>query len=120
MTTDAHVDMKRGRLSPFTFYLPFHTSPPVDQCPIHAPSTCNMGLDLCDRHSFFGRTDPYYTCHYLLNISCGLKRPAATLAFPLLCNGTVLPVPLSTGPYLDVNPCLFLNASVWSAGNGDR
>ena len=24
-----------------------------------------------------------------------------TLAFPLLCNYTVLPVPLSTGPYLD-------------------
>ena len=28
---------------------------------------------------------------------------AATLAFPLLCNYTVLPVPLSTGPYLDMH-----------------
>ena len=33
--------------------------------------------------------------------SCSLNRLAATLAFPLLCNCTVLPVPLSTGPYLD-------------------
>ena len=29
-----------------------------------------------------------------------LKRPAATLAFPLLCNSIVLPIPPSTGPYL--------------------
>ena len=26
------------------------------------------------------------------------KRPAATLAFPLLCNCIVLPIPLSTSP----------------------
>ena len=45
---------------------------------------------------FFGRTDPYYTD--IFYSSCGLKRHAATLAFPLLCNCTVLTVPLSTGP----------------------
>ena len=42
---------------------PIHllSSPRVDQCPIYSPSTCTMGLDLCDRHSIFGHTDPYYT-----------------------------------------------------------
>ena len=86
---------------PFTFYLPFHTSLRADQCPIqsHVPSTCTLGLDPCARHSLFGRTDPYYIDNFYS--SCGLKRLAATLASPLLCNCTVLPVPLSTGPYLD-------------------
>ena len=84
---------------PFTFYLPFHTSLRADQCPVHAPSTCTLGLDPCARHPLFGRTDPYYIDNFYS--SCGLKRPATTLAFPLLCNCTVLPVPLSTGPYLD-------------------
>ena len=87
---------------PFTFYLPFHTSLRADQCPIqsHVPSTCTLGLDPCARHSLFGRTDPYYIDNFYS--SCGLKRLAATLASPLLCNCTVLPVPLSTGPYLDI------------------
>ena len=84
---------------PFPFYLPFHTSLRADQCPIHVPSTCTLGLDPCARHSLFGRTDPYYIDNFYS--SCGLKRLAATLASPLLCNCTVLPVPLSTGPYLD-------------------
>ena len=84
---------------PFTFYLPFHTSLRADQCPIHVPSTCTLGLDPCARHSLFGRTDPYYIDNFYS--SCGLKRLAATLGSPLLCNCTVLPVPLSTGPYLD-------------------
>ena len=85
---------------PFTFYLPFHTSLRADQCPIqsHVPSTCTLGLDPCARHSLFGRTDPYNIDNFYS--SCGLKRLAATLASPLLCNCTVLPVPLSTGPYL--------------------
>ena len=85
---------------PFTFYLPFHTSLRADQCPIqsHVPSTCTLGLDPCALHSLFGRTDPYYIDNFYS--SCGLKRLAATLASPLLCNCTVLPVPLSTGPYL--------------------
>ena len=85
---------------PFTFYLPFHASLRADQCPIqsHVPSTCTLGLDPCARHSLFGRTDPYYIDNFYS--SCGLKRLAATLASPLLCNCTVLPVPLSTGPYL--------------------
>ena len=96
---------------PFTFYLPFHTSLRVDQCPIqsHVPSTCTLGLDPCARHSLFGRTDPYYIDNFYS--SCGLKRLAATLASPLLCNCTVLPVPLSTGPYLGkclVNPQMLL------------
>ena len=73
----------------------------ADQCPIHVPSTCTLGLDTCARHSLFGRTDPYYIDNFYS--SCGLKRLAATLASPLLCNCTVLPVPLSTGPYLDAN-----------------
>ena len=87
---------------PFTFYLPFHTSLRADQCPIQSlvPSTCTLGLDPCARHSLFGRTDPYYIDNFYS--SCGLKRLAATLASPLLCNCTVLPVPLSTGPYLDL------------------
>ena len=85
---------------PFTFYLPFDTSLRADQCSIqsHVPSTCTLGLDPCARHSLFGRTDPYYIDNFYS--SCGLKRLAATLASPLLCNCTVLPVPLSTGPYL--------------------
>ena len=57
--------------------------------------TCTMGLDTCARHPLFGRTDPYYTV--IFYSSCGLKRPAATL----LCNCTVIPVPLSTGPSLN-------------------
>ena len=86
---------------PFTSYLPFHTSLRADQCPIqsHVPSTCTLGLDPCARHSLFGLTDPYYIDNFYS--SCGLKRLAATLASPLLCNCTVLPVPLSTEPYLD-------------------
>ena len=90
---------------PFTFYLPFHTSLRADQCPIqsHVPSTCTLGLDPCARHSLFGRTDPYYIDNFYS--SCGLKRLAATLASPLLCNCTVLPVPLSTGPYLVLIQC---------------
>ena len=94
-----HMTITICNSHPFTFYLPFHTSPPVDQYPIHAPSTCTLVLDPCARHSLFGRTDPYYTDKFYS--SCGLQRLAATLAFPLLCNCTVLPVPLSTGPYLD-------------------
>ena len=86
---------------PFTFYLPFHTSLRADQCPIHVPSTCTLGLDPCARHSLFGRTDPYYIDNFYS--FCGLKRLAATLASPLLCNCTVPPVPLSTGPYLGVH-----------------
>ena len=90
---------------PFTFYLPFHTSLRADQCPIqsHVPSTCTLGLDPCARHSLFGRTDPHYIDNFYS--SCGLKRLAATLASPFLCNCTVLPVPLSTGPYLDKGSC---------------
>ena len=65
---------------PFTFYLPFHTSLRADQCPIHVPSTCTLGMDPCARHSLFGRTDPYYIDNFYS--SCGLKRPAATLASP--------------------------------------
>ena len=42
-----HMTITLCNFHPFTFYLPFHTSPPVDQCPIHAPSTCTMGLDPC-------------------------------------------------------------------------
>ena len=49
--------------------LAFHTSPPVEQCPIHTPSTLTMGLDLCAHHSLFGRMDPYYTGIFYL--SCG-------------------------------------------------
>ena len=90
---------------PFTFYLPFHTSLRADQCPIHVPSTCTLGLDPCARHSLFGRTDPYYIDNFYY--SCGLKRLAATLASPLLCNCTVLPVPLSTGPYLGPRTWIF-------------
>ena len=84
--------------SPSNKIMPFHTSPPVDQGPIHAPSTCSMGLDPCARHSLFWRTYPYYTL--IFYSSCGLQRPAATLASPLFFNCTVLPVPLSKGPYL--------------------
>ena len=95
-----HMTITLCNFHPFTFYLPFQTSPRVDQCPIHAPSTCNMGLDQCARHSIIGRTDPYYT--NIFYSFFGLKRPAATLSFPLLCDCTVLQVPLSTGPYLDI------------------
>ena len=63
--------------------------PPVLWAWICAPATI-----------LFGRTDPYYTDTFYS--SCGLQRLAATLAFPLLCNCTVLPVPLSTGPYLNI------------------
>ena len=77
--------------------MPFHTSPRVDQCPVLGPSTYTMALNLCARHSVIGRTDPY--CTDIFYSSCSLKRPAATLAFPLLCNCTVLPVPLSMSPY---------------------
>ena len=77
-----HMPITQCNFHPFTFYLPFHTSVPVDQCPIYAPSNCIMGLDTCAHHSLFGRTDPYYTV--ILYSSCGLnKRPAAKLAFPL-------------------------------------
>ena len=77
-----HMPIIQCNFHPFTFYLPFHTSSLVDQCPIYAPSNCTMGLDTCARHSLFGRTDPYYTV--ILYSSCGLnKRPAATLAFLL-------------------------------------
>ena len=95
-----HMTITLCNSHPFTFYLPFHTSLRADQCPIqsHVPSTCTLGLDPCARHSLFGRTDPYYIDNFYS--SCGLKRLAATLASPLLCNCTVLPVPLSTGPYL--------------------
>ena len=80
-TLAAHA-ITQCNFHPFTFYLPFHTSPPVDQCPIYAPSNCTMGLDMCARHPLFGRTDPYYTV--ICYSSCGLnKRPAATLAFHL-------------------------------------
>ena len=44
--------------------------------------------------------DPYHTD--IFYSSCGLKRHDATLPFPLLCNCTVLPAALSTGPYLDI------------------
>ena len=96
-----HMTITLCNSHPFTFYMPFHTSLRADQCPIqsHVPSTCTLGLDPCARHSLFGRTDPYYIDNFYS--SCGLKRLAATLASPLLCNCTVLPVPLSTGPYLD-------------------
>ena len=39
---------------PFTYFLSFHTSPPVDQWPIHAPSICTVGLDSRARHSHLG------------------------------------------------------------------
>ena len=112
------------KCQPFTFYLLFHTSPCVDQYPIHAPFTCFLGLDPCARHSLFEHTDPYYTD--IFYSSCGLKRPAATLALPLLCSCTVLPVPLSTGPYrlqlgrgrhYRINSCPRTDQSV-PAGNG--
>ena len=102
---------------PFTFYLPFHTSLRADQCPIqsHVPSTCTLGLDPCARHSLFGRTDPYYIDNFYS--SCGLKRLAATLASPLLCNCTVLPVPLSTGPYLDMCYHWIFFQGTWDASD---
>ena len=93
-----------------TFYLPFHTSLRADQCPTHVLSTCTLGLDPCARHSLFRRTDPYYIDNFYS--SCGLKRLAATLASPLLCNCTVLPVPLSTGPYLDHNSSIMCRTTV--------
>ena len=96
-----HMTITLCNSHPFTFYLPFHTSLSADQCPIHVPSTCTLGLDPCTRHSLFWRTDPYYIDNFFS--SCGLKRPAATLSSPLLCNCTFVPVPLSTGPYLDAN-----------------
>ena len=51
------------QLPPIHLLSPFlsDTSQPVNQCPIHAPSTCTMGLDPCARHSLFGRKNPYYT-----------------------------------------------------------
>ena len=60
---------------PFTFYLPFHTSLRADQCPIHVPTTCTLGLDPCARHSLFGRTDPYYIDNFY-------TPPAAFSALP--------------------------------------
>ena len=73
---------------PFTFYLPFHTSSPVDQCPIYAPSNCTMGLDMYRPPLTFGAHGSYYTV--ILYSSCGLnKRPAATLAF--LLSVSILP-----------------------------
>ena len=87
-----HMPIPQCNLNPFNFYLPFHTSPPVDQCHICAPSNCTMGFNTCARHLLFVRTDPYYT---VIFYSCRNTCP------PLLCNYTVLPVPLSTGPYLD-------------------
>ena len=69
-----HMTITLCNFHPFTFYVPFHTSPPVDQCPIHAPSTCTMGLDPCAQKV----TVIFYS-------PCGLKRLVATLAFPLLC-----------------------------------
>ena len=77
-----HMPITQCNFHPFTFYLPFHTSSPVDQCPIYAPSNCTMGLDTCARHSLFGRTDPYYTV--ILYSSCSHnKHRATTLAFLL-------------------------------------
>ena len=77
-----HMPITQCNFHPFTFYLPFHTSPPADQCPIYTPSNCTLGLDPCGRHPLFGRTDPYYT--RIFYSSCGLnKHPAATLAFPV-------------------------------------
>ena len=71
----------------------------TDQCPIHAPSTCTLGLDPCTLHSLFGRTDrSLLHWHFLL-----LLRPLAPCRYtclPSLCNCTVLPVHLPTGPYL--------------------
>ena len=60
---------------PFTFYLPFHTSLRADQCPIHVPTTCTLGLDPCARQSLFGRTDPYYIDNFY-------TPPAALSALP--------------------------------------
>ena len=60
---------------PFTFYLPFHTSLRADQCLIHVPTTCTLGLDPCARHSLFGRTDPYYIDNFY-------TAPAAFSALP--------------------------------------
>ena len=59
---------------PFTFYLPFHTSLRADQCPIHVPTTCTLGLDPCARHSLFGRT--------VLTTSTTSTLPAAFSALP--------------------------------------
>ena len=77
-----HRPITQCNYHPFIFYLPFNTSPPVDQCPIYAPSNCTMGLDTYAYHPPFGRTDLYYTV--IFYSSCGLnKRPVATLAFSL-------------------------------------
>ena len=48
----------------------YHTSPPVDQCPIHAPSTCTMGLDMWVCNTLFWRMDSYCTVFYSY---CGLN-----------------------------------------------
>ena len=80
LAAHAYYSMQLPPIHHLFQYLPFHTSPPVDQCPIYVPSTCTMGLDPCARHPLFGRTDPCYTI--IFYSSCGLRRPAATLAFP--------------------------------------
>ena len=38
----------------FTFFLPFHTSPRADQCPIHAPSTCTWAWIRAPATHFLG------------------------------------------------------------------
>ena len=78
-TLDAH-DCYLMQLPPIYPLSAISYVPHVGQCPIHAPSTCTMGLDLYARHSLFGRTDPYYTVIFFS--SCGFRRPAATLALP--------------------------------------
>ena len=41
-----HMTITLCTSQPFTFFLPFHTSLRADQCPIHVPTTCTLGLGL--------------------------------------------------------------------------
>ena len=96
---------------PLTFYLPFHTSLRADQCPIHVPSTCTLGLDPCARHSLFGRTDPYYIDNFFS--SCGLKRPAAALASPFSVIVLSSKYLFQRGPIWLMQYVLHLHLFVW-------
>ena len=74
-----------------SFYLPFHTSP-----------TCLSVPYLCTFHLYYGLgyVAPAAATHFLgvrILITLSFSTPPQTL----LCNCTVIPVPLSTGPSLN-------------------
>ena len=101
-----HMTITLRNLRPFTFYLPFHSSPPAGKCPIHVPSTCTLGLDLCAPTHFLG-------ARILTTLTISTP-PAAlsSLLQHLPSPFTVIAlysVSLSTGPSLGVH----LNRSVW-------